>query len=102
MGGARAPARVSPPSPAPPRPSGDAKPPPDAPEWHMRPHVPQGAVVGYAIAHYRRPRGPDRPEPEEVTTIERGNSIVLTTVKGKKLTPVYDRFIVTDYVTTEM
>jgi lipoprotein-releasing system permease protein len=102
MEGARAPDLDLPPAPPPPRPSGDAKPPPDAPEWHLRPHVPQGAVVGYAIAHYRRPRGPGRPEPEEVTTIERGNSIVLTTVKGKKLTPVYDRFIVTDYVKTEM
>src|SRR5262245_25369346 len=61
-----------PPAPPPPRPSGDAKPPPEAPDWHFQPHVPQGAVVGYAIAHYRRPRGPDHHE-EEVTTIDHGN-----------------------------
>src|SRR5262249_2785208 len=52
-------------------------------------------------SHYRRPAVGGQP-PEEVCTLERGESIVLTTVKGTKLTPVYDRFIVTDYVKTEM
>src|SRR5262249_23686953 len=90
-----------PPAPPPPVPSGPAKPAPEAPAWHNRPHVPQGAVVGYALSHYRRP-GVDGHLPEEVCTLYPGESIVLTTVKGTKLTPVYDRFIVTDYVKTEM
>jgi lipoprotein-releasing system permease protein len=88
-------------APPPPVPSGSAKPLPEAPTWHDRPHVPQGAIIGYALSHYRRPSVDGQP-PEEVCTLERGESIVLTTVKGKKLTPVYDRFIVTDYVKTEM
>ena len=44
-------------APPPPVPSGSAKPLPEAPAWHDRPHVPHGAIVGYALSHYRRPVG---------------------------------------------
>jgi lipoprotein-releasing system permease protein len=90
-----------PPPPLPP-PVADGKPKP-APDMDMprRPYTPPSALVGFAIAHYRRPAGPNRPA-EDVCKLERGDCIILTTVAGPKLAPVCGRFVVSDYVKTEM
>ena len=89
-----------PPAPEGPVVSGPMKPPPEPPPTVV--HVIHGAVVGYSIGHYRRPAaGPDQPG-KEVCTLQRGDTFVLTTVAGAKLKPVYDRFVVTDYIKTEM
>src|SRR5262249_9207769 len=39
---------------------------------------------------------------KELTLIHPGDSIVLITVSGQKLTPVYDQFVVSDYFKSEM
>jgi lipoprotein-releasing system permease protein len=88
-----------PPAPAPPMPAGMGKPPPLLPP--SQPYLPHGAVIGHAIAHQRIPRFNGKP-PEERCYIQRGDTIVLTTVSGAKLAPAFDRFIVTDYIKTEM
>jgi lipoprotein-releasing system permease protein len=87
----------------PPQQAGDP-PAPDDPEWAHEPKIPQGAIVGYAIAHFRiKEKGPDgKPRVREIRTLECGDDIILTTVSGQNLTPVYDRFVVCDYFKSEM
>ncbi len=78
----------------------DAPPPPELPPF--RPKLPHGAIVGHLIAHFRV-RDKEAPEKQkEMTTLYTGDSIILTTVKGRKLEPVYDKFLVTDYFKSEM
>src|SRR5260370_16888124 len=79
--------------------AGPPKRPPEPPPSVV--HIIHGAVIGYSIGHYRRPTEPNQP-PNEVCTLEPGDTFVLTTVAGAKLKPVYDRFVVTDYIKTEM
>ena len=90
-----------PPAPPPPMVVGPVKPAPEA-EPFGQPHITYSVVIGYAIGNYRRPAaGPGQP-PREVRTLDRGDSVVITTVSGQKLKPVYDRFVVSDYIKTEM
>jgi lipoprotein-releasing system permease protein len=60
-----------------------------------------GVVIGYSIAHFRKPATETEPA-EEVRMLHPGDDLVLSTVSGAKLKPVYDRFTITDYVKTEM
>jgi lipoprotein-releasing system permease protein len=83
------------PGPAP----GPVKPPPAPPPSEA--HVVRCAIVGYAIGHYRVPATP-KEEAYEKTTLNTGDEIVLTTVSGSKMKPVYDRFVVSGYIKTEM
>ncbi len=63
--------------------------------------VPQGAIVGHLIAHFKY-RGDDGVITEKCA-IREGDRIVLTTVSsGEKLTPVYDSFVVVDYFQSQM
>jgi len=65
-------------------------------------HIPQGAIVGHLIAHFRS-RNPDDPKKfKETCTLNTGDSIILTTVSGQKLVPVFDSFVVVDYFKSEM
>lgn len=68
------------------------------------PHVvriPKGAVVGHLIAHYKY-RDPETGDVREAQAIHPGDNIVLTTVSGQRLTPVYDSFVVVDFFKSEM
>ena len=72
-------------------------PPPMQPPQIM--HLPHGAILGNLIATFRRPdKDKDgNPITVEDTILAPGDTIVLTTVSGAKLVPVYDRFVVADY-----
>ncbi|MEI7684486.1 MAG: FtsX-like permease family protein [Planctomycetota bacterium] len=66
--------------------------------------IPQGVIVGKLIAGFR-----DRDKKDPVTgeplfhpLLHPGDSLVLVTVKGPKLEPAFDRFVVVDYLKTEM
>ncbi len=74
-------------------------PPPAPPPSTVK--IPAGAVVGYAIASIRLP-GDEPGKPKEAVLLEPGDSIILTTVSGQRLAPVYDRFVVADYFKSEM
>jgi lipoprotein-releasing system permease protein len=76
------------------------KPPPDPPPDSI--HVPQGAIIGYAIGHYRKPDAKADDPQKEITTVECGDQVVLTTISGQRLSPVYDSFVVADYFKSEM
>ncbi len=72
------------------------KPNPDPPP--SRPFVPQGAIIGHAIAHFRHPD-----TKEDVSTLAPGDDVIVTTVGGgQQLTAVQARFAVADYFRSEM
>jgi len=78
----------------------DSPPPPDA--VPSQPHVPQGAVIGYAIAHFRdRNAGPDNPV-KDIRALQPGDDVIITTVSGQKMAPVHDKFALVDYFHSEM
>jgi lipoprotein-releasing system permease protein len=74
------------------------RPPPAPPP--SRPFVPEGVIVGHAIAHYRM-KHQDGPE-EEIRLLQPGDDVILTTVSGVRLSPVNARFAVCDYFRSEM
>ena len=74
--------------------------PPPMPPPHVA-RVPNGAIVGHLIANFKY-RDPDTGETKEGKSIREGDSIVLTTVSGQRLTPVYDSFVVVDFFKSEM
>jgi lipoprotein-releasing system permease protein len=75
-------------------------PPPDAPPDEEK--IPQGIIVGNAIASMRK-KGATADEPaKDVFLLRRGEEVILTTIKGSKLSPISDRFVVSDYFKSEM
>ncbi len=72
-------------------------PPPTPPPMHV--HLPHGAILGSLIATYREEKQDKdgRPIFVEKPILEPGDSVVITTVSGQRLVPVYDRFVVADY-----
>lgn len=65
------------------------------------PRVPHGAVLGHLIGTFRY-EDPVTKETKEEYSVDLGDSVVLTTVNGEKLTPVYDSFVVVSYFKSEM
>ncbi len=76
-------------------------PPPPEPTPFI-PHIPKGAIVGHLIATFRSKDPQDPTKTVEHKTLWPGDSIILTTVSGQKLAPVYDTFVVVDYFKSEM
>jgi lipoprotein-releasing system permease protein len=79
---------------------GPARPKPASPPSQA--HVARGAVIGYAIGNHRVPAMHPGDPPDELRSLNPGDEVVITTVSGAKLKPAYDRFVVSDYVKTEM
>src|SRR5262249_23440811 len=77
----------------------DDVPPPVPPE--EKEFVPEGAIIGYAIATYRR-KTPDADGNMEVRLLQPGDDVVITTISGQRLAPVNSRFAVVDYFRSEM
>jgi lipoprotein-releasing system permease protein len=75
------------------------KPDPDPPP--SREFVPEGAILGHAIAHYRDAAGGPNAA-KEIRTLHLGDDVILTTVSGARLSPVFARFTVCDYFRSEM
>ncbi len=73
------------------------EPPPSRPEA-----VPEGAYIGYAIAHVRDPKStPDKPLPD-IPLLAPGDDVVLTTITDGEVRPVRYRYVVSDYYRSEM
>jgi lipoprotein-releasing system permease protein len=65
--------------------------------------IPRGAIIGNLVAGFRHPTEKDENgKPLIQKLLHPGDPIVLFTVKGTKLEPAYDRFLVVDYVKTDM
>src|SRR5205807_8850176 len=63
--------------------------------------MPDFIILGHAMAHFRERKG-DKLNPEEITTVELGDEVTITTVSGERLRPVNDRLVVCDYFKSEM
>jgi lipoprotein-releasing system permease protein len=76
------------------------KPPPEPPP--SRPFVPQGIIVGNAIASVRLKQAHADTEVKDFYLLEPGDEVTVTTVSGARLAPVSARFVVVDFIKTEM
>jgi lipoprotein-releasing system permease protein len=86
-----------------PGPAGDGKPPPEPPPSRgEEDYVPEPIIIGYALAHFRKPKANPEEPSEDIRTLWPGDDVVLTTVSGAKLTPVNYRYVVGDYFRSEM
>lgn len=80
-------------------------PPPDPPP--SREKIPEGIIVGNSIASFRmrnpHPKNPNGP-PEYIDQymLHEGDDVIITTVSGEKLAPVFDRFALSCYFKSEM
>jgi lipoprotein-releasing system permease protein len=66
----------------------------------MQVTVPCGVIIGNLLASYR-----DKDENGKVVTrylLQPGQEVILTTIGGQKMAPVYDNFVVVDYFESEM
>src|SRR5262245_12147823 len=63
--------------------------------------VPRGAVVGHLIASFRY-KDPDDGKTREQYLLHPGDQVIITTVSGQRLAPVYDSFLVADYFKSDM
>ncbi len=76
-------------------------PPPAPPDVEVK--TPRGVIVGNLIANfrYKESAAPSSPV-KEICVLKKGDPIVLTTVSGQRMSPVYDQFLVVDYFKSEM
>jgi len=66
------------------------------------PKIPQGIIIGWSIGHIRyHDGGPQQPF-KEFPLLKVGEDVIITTVGGQKLSPVYDNFVVCDFFKSEM
>src|SRR5262249_3321441 len=56
------------------------------------PYVPHGIIVGHAIASYRVKGAHADTEVKDKYVLQPGDDVIITTISGAKLIPVYDRF----------
>ncbi len=76
------------------------EPPPPAPTpFNIK--IPQGAIVGQLIASFRNPHPTDEKD-KDIFLLYPGDRVIITTVSGQRLAPVYDSFVVVDYFKSEM
>jgi lipoprotein-releasing system permease protein len=61
-----------------------------------------GAFVGYSILNMRRRDATADSENKDIALAELGDEIILYTVSGQRLTPVYNSVIVSDFFKSEM
>ncbi len=74
-------------------------PPPDPPPSEEK--VPEGIILGHAIASFRKHATADTPV-KDVYFLLAGDEVIITTISGQKLIPVHDRFVVCDFFKSEM
>jgi lipoprotein-releasing system permease protein len=87
------------PMPEPPALPGDKPAPAPPPE---KPFVPRGIIVGHAIAHFRNPAAKAGDRDKDITILEPGDDVFLTTISGVRLDPVEARFALAGYFRSEM
>jgi lipoprotein-releasing system permease protein len=62
--------------------------------------VPCGVIIGNLLASFRE-RG-ENGDTVDKYLLQEGQEVILTTVGGQKMTPVFDNFVVVDYFKSEM
>jgi lipoprotein-releasing system permease protein len=61
-----------------------------------------GCILGYSIGNMRKRDATADMEDKDVHLAERGDEIVLYTVSGQRLTPVYNSVVISDFFKSEM
>jgi lipoprotein-releasing system permease protein len=61
---------------------------------------PRGVIVGYAIAHFRYKK--EGQEAQDICLLPRGADVILMTLGGQRIEPVYERMPIADYYKSEM
>src|SRR5262245_29377331 len=74
-------------------------PPPAEPDRKIK--MPHGVIVGNLVASFRVKQKDDEVA-REFFLLHPGDQVILTTVSGARLAPVYDQFVVVDYFKSEM
>ena len=75
------------------------EPPPPAPVPSQL-KLPTGIIVGNLLASYRQKN--DKGEPKDNYLLNPGDQVIITTIGGQRMTPVYDNFVVVNYFKSEM
>jgi lipoprotein-releasing system permease protein len=88
------------PGPVVPAPAPDGKVPSPAP-WVTAPKIPHGVIVGNLLASIRI-KNKETGKTDEFYLLNPGDEVTITTVRGGKLAPAYDHFLVVDYFKSEM
>jgi lipoprotein-releasing system permease protein len=79
------------------------KPAPVFPEAQLYKAPPKsGAILGYSIANMRKPGVTAETAEKDMSIVQKGDEVILFTVSGQRLTPVYDSVIVSDFFKSEM
>jgi lipoprotein-releasing system permease protein len=78
----------------------DEPPPPMPPPTQIKQSA--GVILGYAIAHVRDPESTPENPLKDRTLVHLGDEVIITTISGQRLAPVYDSFVVCDYFKSEM
>jgi lipoprotein-releasing system permease protein len=75
-------------------------PPPEPPPFEFK--LPEAIIPGHAIASYRDKDAHADTEVKDIYVLYPGDEVVLYTIKGPKLMPINDRFVVNGYFKSEM
>src|SRR6266478_4538323 len=75
-------------------------PPPDAPPEEE--FTPQGIILGHAIGNMRMKGATADATVKDIILLHPGDEVIVTTIKGSKLSPASGRFVLTDYFKSEM
>jgi lipoprotein-releasing system permease protein len=78
----------------------DDLPPPTPPPSKIK--IPKGIIVGNLIASFRYKDPKHEGVYQDLYLLNPGDAVVITTVSGQRLAPVYDTFLVVDYFKSEM
>ncbi|OAI48049.1 hypothetical protein AYO44_01205 [Planctomycetaceae bacterium SCGC AG-212-F19] len=79
---------------------GNQPPPPEPPPTVVK--LPHGIIVGNAIASYRKRSDNLEEPPKTIYVLDPGDDVMITTISGAKMAPVFDRFVVCDFFNSEM
>ncbi len=63
--------------------------------------VPHGCMIGFQMGHHRRVNAETK-STEDIPLIRPGSEVVLTTVGGERMVPIYDKFVVLDYFKSDL
>jgi lipoprotein-releasing system permease protein len=63
--------------------------------------LPHGCIIGFQMGHIRRVNR-ETMETKDETLIRTGSEVILTTVGGERMVPIYDKFIVLDYFKSDL
>jgi lipoprotein-releasing system permease protein len=72
------------------------------PVFQQEPKVLAGICLGYSIGHYRDKTATAKSEVKDIPVVRVGDEVVLYTLSGQGMNPVYDNVVVVDFFKSEM